>query len=90
MYPSIPIAERIALQDTVIPLTDHITTSTGERMSQIHVRKGQVVSIDVMAYHQLSASRPTPIHCAHTVYVDRSRAGVKTRGSSTHPAGSMV
>jgi len=52
MYPSIPLAERIAVQDTVIPLADHITTSTGEKISQIHVRKDQIVSIDVMAYHQ--------------------------------------
>ncbi|KAJ7847981.1 cytochrome P450, partial [Mycena leptocephala] len=51
-YPIVPLAERIAVQDTVIPLADHITTSTGERMSQIHVCKGQIVSIDVMAYNQ--------------------------------------
>ncbi len=91
-YPIVPRAERIVVQDTVIPLADHITTSTGERMSQIHVCKGQIVSIDVMAYNQLNPSPPTLCNiltqCSFG-YVDRSHAGVKTRASSTHPAGSM-
>ncbi|KAJ7927010.1 hypothetical protein B0H13DRAFT_1599162, partial [Mycena leptocephala] len=51
MYQVVPIAERIAVRDTVIPLGDHITTSTGEILSQIHIRKGQIVVIGIAAYH---------------------------------------
>ncbi|KAJ7934335.1 cytochrome P450 [Mycena leptocephala] len=39
MYPAGAITERVAVQDMVIPLTESITTSTGERISQIPVHK---------------------------------------------------
>jgi hypothetical protein len=56
MYPAAPMSERIAVRDTVIPLADHITTSTGESLSQIHVRKGQIATIAIAAYNRLSSS----------------------------------
>jgi hypothetical protein len=61
MYPAAPIAERIAVRDTVIPLGDHITNSTGEILSQIYVRKGQIVAIGIAAYQQLSSSPAAPM-----------------------------
>ncbi|KAJ7249787.1 cytochrome P450 [Mycena haematopus] len=42
-YPAAPLTERMALEDTVIPLSESITTSTGEIISQISVEKGQIV-----------------------------------------------
>ncbi|KAJ6556011.1 cytochrome P450 [Mycena capillaripes] len=52
MYPALPISERIAVCDTVIPLSSYIKTSTGEIMSQIPVRKGQIVAVAIASYHQ--------------------------------------
>ncbi|KAJ7804509.1 cytochrome P450 [Mycena olivaceomarginata] len=45
LYPALPISDRIAVQDTTIPLTDQIITSTGERMSHIPVLKGQHITL---------------------------------------------
>jgi hypothetical protein len=60
MYPALPISERIAVRDTVIPLSSCITTSTGEKISQIPVRKGQIVGVAIASYH-----RRTPSHKMH-------------------------
>jgi hypothetical protein len=47
-----PIQERIATQDMVIPLADEITTTAGERINQIPVRKGQVLNVAIASYHR--------------------------------------
>ncbi|KAJ7893044.1 cytochrome P450 [Mycena leptocephala] len=52
MYPAIPLAERMAVRDMLIPLADPIPMSTRESMSHIHVRKGQVVSLGIASYHR--------------------------------------
>ncbi|KAJ6523456.1 cytochrome P450 [Mycena vulgaris] len=52
LYPAGPMSERVALQDTVIPLADEITTSTGERVDQIHVQKGQVITLAIASYQR--------------------------------------
>ncbi|KAJ7848407.1 cytochrome P450 [Mycena leptocephala] len=49
-YPAVPITDRIAVQDTVIPLGQSITTSTGERINQIPVPKAVAIS----SYQSLS------------------------------------
>ncbi|KAJ6536352.1 cytochrome P450 [Mycena capillaripes] len=53
LYPAVPVIDRIASQDTVIPLAESITTSTGERISQIPVQKGQILTIATAAYQRL-------------------------------------
>ncbi|KAJ7277659.1 cytochrome P450 [Mycena rebaudengoi] len=55
LYPAGPMSERVALQDTVIPLADAITTSTGERIDQIYVQKGQVVTLAIASYQRLQS-----------------------------------
>ncbi|KAJ7841213.1 cytochrome P450 [Mycena olivaceomarginata] len=55
VYPVGPIQERIATQDMVIPLADEITTTAGERINQIPVRKGQVLNIAIASYHRLES-----------------------------------
>ncbi|KAJ7927254.1 cytochrome P450, partial [Mycena leptocephala] len=54
-YPAVPITDRIAVQDTVIPLGESITTSTGERIHQIPVQKGQVVTVAISSYQRLAS-----------------------------------
>ncbi|KAJ7858237.1 cytochrome P450 [Mycena olivaceomarginata] len=54
-YPAEPLTERMAVQDTVLPLSERITTSTGEQISQIPLSKGQVVVVAMAAYQRLES-----------------------------------
>ncbi|KAF7344262.1 Cytochrome P450 [Mycena venus] len=51
----LPQAERLALEDTVIPLGEIITTTKGERISHIPVRKGQLVTLAIGSYQRLAS-----------------------------------
>ncbi|KAJ7858246.1 cytochrome P450 [Mycena olivaceomarginata] len=53
-YPAEPLTERMAVQDTVLPLSERITTSTGEQISQIPLSKGQVVVVAMAAYQRIA------------------------------------
>ncbi|KAF8149258.1 cytochrome P450 [Mycena galopus ATCC 62051] len=53
LHPAGPLQERVAVQDTVIPLTANIKTSIGEPTNQIMVREGQVVYVAIASYQRL-------------------------------------
>ncbi|KAJ7059757.1 cytochrome P450 [Mycena amicta] len=53
-YTGIPLAERIALCDTVLPLQTPLKTVTGETVTSILVRKGEIVVGSSGAYHRLA------------------------------------
>jgi hypothetical protein len=61
MYPAEPIAERMAVQDTVIPLMGSITTVTGENLSHIPVPKGQIVSLGIASCNRFVCSDNTSL-----------------------------
>ncbi|KAJ7926990.1 cytochrome P450 [Mycena leptocephala] len=87
MYPAAPIAERIAVRDTVIPLGDHITNSTGEILSQIYVRKGQIVAIGIAAYQQQESrwgEHP------HEFNPSRWLTGMTTQGEALGPHANLL
>ncbi|KAF8182520.1 cytochrome P450, partial [Mycena galopus ATCC 62051] len=50
MYPAAALSERVALQDSVVPLAEGITTNSGKKINAIPVGKGQVVMLGVAAY----------------------------------------
>ncbi|KAJ7730395.1 cytochrome P450 [Mycena olivaceomarginata] len=54
-YPAEAFTERMVVEDTVIPLSESITTSTGEQISEISVGKGQVVIVGIASYHRLES-----------------------------------
>ncbi|KAJ6549806.1 cytochrome P450 [Mycena capillaripes] len=56
-YPAAPLLDRIATQDTTLPLAQPITTTTGERMSQIPILKGQFLTLGIGSYHSRLKSR---------------------------------
>ncbi|KAJ7362526.1 cytochrome P450 [Mycena albidolilacea] len=62
LYPALPISDRIAVQDTTIPLADQIITSTGERMSHIPVLKGQHITLCIAAYQRVESRWGTDSH----------------------------
>ncbi|KAF7328882.1 Cytochrome P450 [Mycena venus] len=55
LYPTIPISERIALSDAIIPLNGPVTSSEGKQITAIHVRKGQLVTVATASYHRLAS-----------------------------------
>ncbi|KAF8214337.1 cytochrome P450 [Mycena galopus ATCC 62051] len=55
LYPPEAITERIAVQDTVIPLTEGIKDSAGKAMHHISVQKGQVVLLAIASYQRLQS-----------------------------------
>ncbi|KAJ7850114.1 cytochrome P450 [Mycena leptocephala] len=55
MYPAVTISDRIALEDSVIPLASSIMTSTGEHISQISVQKGQLLQLGLASYNRLES-----------------------------------
>jgi cytochrome P450 len=52
MYPPLPLAERVAAEDCVLPLSQPITTKTGAKVSEIPIQKGQFLYIAIAAYHR--------------------------------------
>ncbi|KAJ7244503.1 cytochrome P450 [Mycena rebaudengoi] len=55
VYPGAPFPERVAVQDAVIPLSEDITLTTGQRTNQIPVRKGQLVMVGIASYQRLES-----------------------------------
>ncbi|KAF8209819.1 hypothetical protein K438DRAFT_2058825, partial [Mycena galopus ATCC 62051] len=53
LYPAGALSERIAIQDTVIPLMDTLKTSTEELTKHIRVGKGQIVTMAIASYQTL-------------------------------------
>ncbi|KAF7344058.1 Cytochrome P450 [Mycena venus] len=55
MFPTVPFPERVAVQDTIIPLSEEITLNTGQRTDRIPVRKGQLVLLGIASYQRLES-----------------------------------
>ncbi|KAJ7455837.1 cytochrome P450 [Mycena latifolia] len=55
MFPPGPVSERSASEDCVLPLSSEIVTTTGERIRELPVRKGQVIYLAVGAYQRQEA-----------------------------------
>ncbi|KAF7367995.1 Cytochrome P450 [Mycena sanguinolenta] len=53
LYPAAAMIQRIAIEDTVIPLSDSIETANGEPITQIPVAKGQVLTLAVASFQRL-------------------------------------
>ncbi|KAF7347263.1 PAH-inducible cytochrome P450 monooxygenase [Mycena venus] len=54
-YPAAPYLERVAGEDLVIPLASEITTTSGERISHLPVKKGQFIAVAIASYQRLEA-----------------------------------
>ncbi|KAF7375603.1 Cytochrome P450 [Mycena sanguinolenta] len=55
IFPTVPFPERVAVQDTTIPLSEEITLKTGQRTDRIPVRKGQLVMLGIASYQRLES-----------------------------------
>ena len=52
LYPSVPIADRVATVDCVLPLSEPVTTTTGAKISEIPIKSGQRVYVSIGGYHR--------------------------------------
>ncbi|KAJ7939544.1 cytochrome P450 [Mycena leptocephala] len=52
MHPVTPLTEHIATEDTVLPLSHAITTASGERISEIPIRQGQIIMMAHASYQR--------------------------------------
>ncbi|KAJ7241147.1 hypothetical protein C8J57DRAFT_1561800 [Mycena rebaudengoi] len=50
MYPAAALRERVALKDEIIPFSEGIATTTGQRITQIPIRKGDQVVLALASY----------------------------------------
>ncbi|KAJ7314844.1 cytochrome P450 [Mycena albidolilacea] len=55
LYPAVPLADRVALEDAIIPLGESIVSFNGERINQIAVRKGEVLALGIASYQRLAS-----------------------------------
>ena len=53
VYPAAAYMDRVASEDSVIPLAYEITTTAGERISQLPVKKGQHIAVAIASYQKL-------------------------------------
>ncbi|KAJ7194666.1 cytochrome P450 [Mycena pura] len=52
VYPAAAYMDRVASEDSVIPLAYEITTTAGERISQLPVKKGQHIAVAIASYQK--------------------------------------
>ncbi|KAJ7205691.1 cytochrome P450 [Mycena haematopus] len=55
VYPAAAMRERVALKDEIIPLSEAIITTTGHRITQIPIRKGDQVVLALASYQRLQS-----------------------------------
>ncbi|KAK7029935.1 cytochrome P450 [Favolaschia claudopus] len=53
LYPAAALIQRIAVEDTVIPLANPIITASQQSISHVPVQKGQVLTLAVASYQRL-------------------------------------
>ncbi|KAJ7756852.1 cytochrome P450 [Mycena maculata] len=86
-HPPVPITERIANEDSVLPLADEMVTSDGRHVSQLPVKKGQSIMVAIASYHRLEALWGTDAH-----HFDPSRwlEGNPCKGNALGPYGHLL
>ncbi|KAJ7249976.1 cytochrome P450 [Mycena rebaudengoi] len=55
MYPIGSFTEMMALEDTSLPLTYGLTTTSGEKIAELPIRKGLVVCVAIGSYNRLES-----------------------------------
>ncbi|KAF5319266.1 hypothetical protein D9619_008306 [Psilocybe cf. subviscida] len=53
-YSGVPYTERIAVRDTILPISTAITSRSGKKVTEIPVKKGQYVEVAISSYNRLS------------------------------------
>ncbi|KAK7026024.1 hypothetical protein VNI00_015741 [Paramarasmius palmivorus] len=51
-YPALPNNERLAVKDALLPLSAPLKTNDGRTLSELHIKKGQLVIIGIASYNR--------------------------------------
>ncbi|KAJ7090700.1 cytochrome P450 [Mycena epipterygia] len=86
-YPAGAILDCIAVRDMVIPLAESITTATGERVSEIPVQKGQLVTLALASCQRLESRWGKD---AHEFKPSRWIEGTPYKGEAVGPYASLL
>ncbi|KAJ7847403.1 cytochrome P450, partial [Mycena leptocephala] len=87
LYPAEAIVDRMAVQDTIIPLTDSLTTLAGNHVSEVPVRKGQVVTLAIASYQRLESRWGAD---AHEFNPSRWLDGTPYKGEALGPYANLM
>jgi len=52
-HPALPMSQRVAARDAIIPLAQAATTESGEVLEEVRIAKGEVVIINTAGYNRL-------------------------------------
>ncbi|KAG7086197.1 hypothetical protein E1B28_002160 [Marasmius oreades] len=51
-YPTGPLTERMAFEDTILPLSRPVTTISGRVITELPIRKGQMIHVGIASYNR--------------------------------------
>lgn len=51
-YPALPMTERVAAHDTVIPLSKPLINTLGDAITEVHVPKGQHIVVALASFNR--------------------------------------
>ncbi|KAF7298528.1 hypothetical protein MIND_00799400 [Mycena indigotica] len=54
-YPALPLADRIAVEDFVLPLSKPVITKSGASITQLPIQKGQDIYLALASYHRMKS-----------------------------------
>lgn len=52
LHPGLPMSDRIAAQDCVLPLTEPIMTTSGQKITELPISKGQHIIVGTASYNR--------------------------------------
>ncbi|KAK7042069.1 cytochrome P450 [Favolaschia claudopus] len=87
VYPVGPIQERISMQDTVIPLSEPLKTTTGRLINEIPIPKGQIMNVAIASYQRLPSRWGGD---SHTFRPSRWLDGGVTQGQAVGPYANLL
>ncbi|KAJ7176940.1 cytochrome P450 [Mycena filopes] len=87
LYSALPLTERVATADCILPLSQPVTTTSGHKISEIAIKQGQSLFVSIASYHRL-----TSIWGADAAEFRPSRwlAGEPCKGTALGPYASLL
>lgn len=52
LHPGLPMSDRIAAQNCVLPLTEPIVTTSGQKIAELPISKGQHIIVGTASYNR--------------------------------------
>ncbi|KAJ7192463.1 cytochrome P450, partial [Mycena pura] len=87
MYPAEAVSERVASEDVVLPLSESVATTAGERINQIHLRKGEILTLAIASYQRMESRWGDD---ANTFRPSRWLDGTVYRGEAIGPYANLL